>query len=101
MEIITFSELCNIFNKHNEDNNITQQFSDKNPLIGGICFHKNSFNGDFTEKERTYTFRSDNKYFISGLNGKSIFANCEDGTDQGIRLDYYLNHWTVDYCFIK
>ena len=45
-------------------------------------------------------FRSDNKYFVSNMGGNSIFADSLDGADVGVRLDWYLNDWKIEYCYI-
>lgn len=40
------------------------------------------------------------------MSGYSIFGNCLDGTDQSVRLDYYMaeerdiNGWKVEDCYI-
>ena len=40
------------------------------------------------------------------MGGYSIFGNCLDGTDQGVRLDWYMaeerdiNGWKVEDCYI-
>ena len=49
---------------------------------------------------------SDNKAFWPNMGGYSIFGYCLDGTDQGVRLDYYMaeerdiNGWKVEDCYI-
>ena len=55
---------------------------------------------------RTYRFDSDNKAFWPNMGGYSIFGSCLDGTDQGIRLDWYMTEegnpggWKVADCYI-
>lgn len=102
MKHLTFGDLCEIFRRHNTDNNITSQFADKNPLTGVIVFKQGKwFNAEYSEEERTYVFDSDNKYFISGMGGNSIFGDCITGSEKGIRLDWYIRDWEIDYCYIK
>lgn len=100
---ITFGQLCSAFYKHNEDNNVTSQFDDKNALKGVVVFKSENWpDRKFTLGERSYRFSSDNKYFISGMGGNSIFAFALEGPDrQGIRLDWYLGSWQIDYCYIE
>lgn len=93
--------LCSIFNKHNEDTNVTSQFDDKNHLWGVVVFKDEGANKGFSLESRSYRFTSDNKFFISGMGGNSIFANNLDNTDRGIRLDWYLPEWKIDYCYIE
>lgn len=60
----------------------------------------------FTDEQRSYAFTNHNKFFIPSNIGNSIFADCLDGNDIGIRLDWYINpgvagSWKVEYCYIK
>lgn len=60
----------------------------------------------FTEEQRSYAFTNHNKRFIPSIISNSIFADCLDGTDPGVRLDWYINpgtagSWKVEYCYIK
>lgn len=99
---ITFEQLCNVFYKHNEDNNITSQFEDKNRLTGVVVFKSENWHKDFSLGERSYRFTSDNKFFISEMGGNSIFAYALEGPDsRGIRLDWYLGSWEIDYCYLE
>ena len=101
MEKITFSKLCDLFYKHNEENNVTSQFEDKNALWGVVVFKDEGTNKGYSLESRSYRFSSDNKYFISGMYGNSIFASNLDNTDLEIRLDRYLGEWEIDYCYIE
>ena len=74
-----------------------------------IVFSQESFSKPFTETERSYSISSNAKYFDSSKIGNSLFGSCIDGTDQGIRLDYYMhsipedgigNRWIPAYCYI-
>lgn len=102
MEKLTLSQLFSAFRKHNEDNHITSQFEDPHALKGVIVFsEKNWPQNKFPLESRSYAFSSDNKYFISGMCGNSIYAETLDKTDRGVRLDWYLNDWKyIDYCYI-
>lgn len=97
---ITFGQLCSAFYKHNEDTNVTSQFDDKNALTGVVVFKDEGANKGFSLESRSYRFSSDNKFFISGMGGNSIFARNLDNTDD-IRLDWYLGNWEIDYCYIE
>lgn len=66
-----------------------------------IVFTKSSFNEDYPEVSRSYKVSSEEKYFDNNMNGSSLHGYCLDGSDQGVRLDQYIqNDWTVDYCYI-
>ena len=99
---ITFAQLCNAFYKHNESTNVTSQFQDKKALKGVVVFKSENWpNTGYSLESRSYRFSSDNKYFISEMGGNSIFARNLDGTDNNIRLDWYLGSWKIDYCYIE
>lgn len=98
---ISFDELRNIFYDHNSENGIKGQFEDKAPLYGNVVISQDSFNKPYSEEERTYVFRSDNKAFLSNMIGNSIISNSKDGSDTGVRLDWYLwDGWKIERCYI-
>ena len=104
MEKMTLAQLFDAFYKHNEQNGITGQFEDKNALTGVIVFKQESWPKAKTEyslESRSYRLTSDNKRFIAGMGGNSIYASSLDGSDQGVRLDGYLREWKVDYCYLE
>lgn len=62
---------------------------------------------EYPWESRTYLFSSDNKAFQPNKGGYSIFGNCLDGTDQGVRLEQYIQEehggkdgWVVEDCGI-
>lgn len=101
MKKMTFAEVCDLFYKHNEEKGCTQ-FSDNERLTAVVVFKLGPwFNAEYTEIQRSYRFVSDNKYFLPDMCGNSIYANCLDGSENGVRLDWYLGKWEVDYCYIE
>lgn len=101
MKKLTFHELYMRFVEHNEENNVKHQFSDRDRLDGVIVFSSDNWPGkDYSLESRSYKLVSDNKYFIPGLISSSIFADSLDKSDLGVRLDYHLNDWKIDYCYI-
>lgn len=104
MQKLTYKELVDLIAKHNKEHNVTSQFGDKHPLHCVIVFKNDSWpkrEKDYPLESRSYEFTSDNKRFVPGLGGNSIFASCLDGSDQLIRLDWYIHEWDIDYCYIK
>lgn len=102
MKKLTYRELRELIYKHNEENNVQRQYADKNPLTCVIVFKNDSWpdrDKDFSLKGRSYKFRSDEKFFLPGMCGRSIFAETLDGSDS-CRLDWYLGEWSIDYCYI-
>ena len=78
----------------------------KENLTAHIVFTEDSFDILYSLLSRTYAFSSDNKAFWSKLGGYSIFASCLDGTDQRVRLDWYMaeegnkDGWKAQECYI-
>lgn len=60
----------------------------------------------YPEAERSYKVYGDNKFFYPNMISTSIWADALEGTDKGVRLDWYMFHenaedrWQVDYCYI-
>lgn len=95
-----YSELKKIFCEHE------RAFHQK-PLKAHIIFTEDSFEQNYSKESRTYVVSSDNKAFMSGMGGYSIFASCLDGTDRSIRLERYMTEeaggkkgWKVEDCYL-
>ncbi|SHI61207.1 hypothetical protein SAMN02745671_01144 [Anaerovibrio lipolyticus DSM 3074] len=89
---VSYDELRSAMFKANEEGK---------EISGGITFTEDSFNKPYDERGRTYLFTSDNKAFQHGKISNSIWANCEDGTDDGVKLSNYLYDWKIEKCFIE
>ncbi len=77
-------------------------------LTGYIVFSQESFKLPYSEKSRTYQISSDNKAFNCNMGGYSIFGDSLDGSDRGVRLDYYMaderggkDGWKVERCYME
>lgn len=102
MTKLTYSQLLEKIHEHNDKNQVKTQFSDKHPLNCVIVFKEETWPGtNFSLEARSYRFRSDNKRFLPDMIGNSIFADALDGSDDGVRLDWYIPDWIIDYCYIK
>lgn len=98
MKKLTFSEVEKIIYKHNEENNIKQQYQDNKALEFVMVFKNESFKQSYPLKSRSYSFRSDNKLFLPSMCGTSLYGSCLDGSEN-IRLDWYIGEWKIDYCY--
>lgn len=72
-----------------------------------VVFTPESFSREYSEESRSYKISSDAKYFDGSKIGNSLFGDCLDGTDNGVRLDWYMKalpeettRWVVDFCYI-
>ena len=94
-----YSELKKIFQE-------LKRTSPREDLTAHIVFTEDSFTQEYPLLSRTYRVSSNNNGFWPGLISRSIFACCLDGTDQGVRLDWYMAEegnpggWKVEDCYI-
>jgi len=99
---LTWRELTEKISEHNSQNNIKNQYGDSNPLKCVVVFKDvESWGKEYPLESRSYSFRSDNKYFLPDMIGSSIFASSLDDTDPCVRLERYLPEWVIDYCYIE
>lgn len=98
---MTFSDLKDLFYEHNKANL-------NPPLVGYIVFTEGTWiDHVYSLESRTYEVSSDNKAFRPNCCSISLYGNCMDGTDQDVRLDWYMyganghDGWAVDYCYVK
>ncbi len=75
-------------------------------LTGYIIFTPDSFLDPYSEKSRTYCVSSNNKAYIAGMGGYSIYGSCLDGTDPCLRLEAYMANekggsegWKIERCY--
>ena len=103
MKKITWSELTKAMWNFNKEHGYTTKGNEKS-LKGVVVFTEDSFSAPYTEKERSYRFTSDNKAFLPNQLSNSIFADCLDYTDLGVRIDIYMHDekypWKVEYCYL-
>lgn len=96
MEKITFSKFNEIMSEYN------RRFPEKQDtaqITGVIVFKPENWPGKaYTEQQRSYRVSNANRCFQAGKIANSMFGNCLDGKDVGVRLDWY--NWAVDYCYI-
>ena len=98
---ITYAELCKKFREWNEkhDNSETGE-----SITGVIVFRASNWDTLYSLESRSYRVSSNNRGFQIGKIANSIFGNSLDGTDRGVRLDWYMfseeKPWKIDYCYL-
>lgn len=101
MKKITWSEFRDAMRNFNEQNGYTVKGNAEH-LNGVVVFTADSFNKPYTEKERSYRTNNDQKAFLPNQSSNSVFADCLDGKDNGVRLDWYMGDgWKVEYCYLE
>ena len=77
-------------------------------LTGYIVFSQDSFKEPYNEAARTYVVSSNNKAFMPGMGGYSIYGSAMDGSDPCVRLERYMQDekggadgWKIERCYMK
>lgn len=96
MEKITLQKLEHIMWDFNSKHPEKQE---EQCLTGVIVYKQSNFNKPYSETSRSYRVSNNNGCFQSGKIANSLFGYCLDGTDDGVRLDWY--KWAVDYCYME
>ena len=81
------------FNKANPDK------EDDECITGVIVYKASNWKKTYPLESRSYRVSNANRAFQDGKIANSMFGYCLDGTDQGVRLDWY--NWKVDYCYME
>lgn len=103
MKKLTYNEFCAKMREHNS--NVKDPY--KEAINGVIVFTEDSFDKVYPLESRSYGVSSNNKAWIAGMGGYSIYGSALDGSDNGVRLEAYMwaekggeNGWKVDYCYM-
>ena len=64
-----------------------------------IVFAQSNFTTEYSEISRSYESHSDQNGWNYNRMGNCRLGDCLDGTDQGVRLDWY--NWKVEYWYWK
>lgn len=100
-----------IMNALNENENNHISFSEFNEImwdareagklaVGVIVFKKDNWKTEYSLESRSYRVNNMDNYFDKDKISQAWWASNLDGTDNNIRLDYYINDWKIDYCYI-
>jgi hypothetical protein len=96
----TWHETRELMSKFNNENGYTTK-GNKEHLYMVAVITEDSFDRNYSLTERSYEFSNDNKAFLPNQSSNSVFADCLDGKDFGVRLDWYIpTEWKVEYCYI-
>ena len=97
---MTYAEMASLFRQNESEG--------KQPITGYIVFTSDSFEKEYSEKERTYEVSSRNKAYMPNKLGYSIFGSSLEGNDTNVRLEQYMREekageggWKVDHCYMK
>ena len=96
-----FWDIIKTFNEYNKENHITYGTRTEVPEISAIIVYKQSnFNSPYSEHDRSYRITNmSGKAFFDGMISSSIYGDCLDGNDLGVRLDAY--DWDIEFCYFE
>ena len=93
---LTFTQFCDKMWEHGKTHNNNEDYEDA--ITGVIVYKQSNWDEPYTEEQRSYRVCSCNRCFQHGKIANSMYGACLDGTDIGVRLDWY--NWDVDYCYM-
>lgn len=100
MATTTKHEIIETFRAHNEAHGYEYHGNNKGDRSAVIVFASSNWSQPFTETQRSYrVYNNSGKAFFNGMLGNSIFADCLDGCDLGVRLDWY--DWKIERCYFE
>lgn len=104
MEHMTWYEAKKYLTEYNRKYNVETKGRTEKTCKMVAVISEDSFEKEYSLEERSYIFTNDNKAFIDGMGGYSIFSYSMDGSDIGVRLELYVEgakpSWKVEYCYI-
>lgn len=68
------------------------------PLTAYIIYDASNWSKPFHETARTYAVNSWSNLFFDGKISTSLFGDCLDMTESGVRLDWY--NWKREKCYL-
>ena len=95
MRKITFAKLEEIMEEYNRR---FPENQDKAKLSGVIVYKASNWPKAYSERSRSYEVTNNSPAFQDGKISNRLSGYCLDGTDQGVRLDWY--NWDIEYCYM-
>lgn len=81
--------------------------SENHDAFGVVVFKQNpTWEKEYSEESRSYRVSGKCNLFYPDFISTSVFGECLDGSEDGVRLDWYMHadkpeeRWQVDYCYI-
>jgi len=113
---ISYAELCGAMREHNDmidERNKLRKENEKHICYGDdvikgvIVIKEDSFDVQYPLESRSYEVSNNNKAWIAGMGGYSIFATSLDKSDPCVRIERYLKAehggdkgWEIEYCYM-
>lgn len=100
-KLTTLALIKETFQQYNKENRIRYGLSTDIPEISAIIVYKQSnFTSPYSEHDRSYRVTNlAGKAFFENMSSNSIYGDCLDGNDLGVRLDCY--DWDIEFCYFE
>lgn len=99
-----WQDACRYMTEFNKAHGIEDKsWSPERPICVMVAvISKESFSREYSETQRSYRFNNYNKAFLP-MCSSSIFSNCLDNLDMGVRLDIYVRggDWKVERVYVE
>lgn len=92
---VTYEQFCRKMWEHGRTHNNNEDWEDS--ITGVIVYKAENWSKPYTEEQRSYRVSSCNRCFQDGKIANSMFGDCLDGSEKGVRLDWY--KWKPEYCY--
>ena len=80
---------------------ILRSAREQNITLGAVLvFSQDNFKQEYSLESRSYRIYNTGNYFDNSIISNALWANNLDGTDQMIRLDYYIHNWNCEYGYL-
>lgn len=93
---ITFADLCENMMQFNA---LHPELSETPARSAVIVYSAHNWTKHYNVQSRSYRVYNSNRMFQAGKLANSLFGYCLDGSDLGVRLDWY--KWAVEYCYME
>ena len=93
---ISYSEMWHNLHQYNIDHPDREEHGD---ISAVIVYKPENWDKPYSLESRSYRVYNCNRAFQPGKIANSIFGYALDGSDPGVRLDWY--KWDVDYCYME
>ena len=72
---------------------------DKPKVSAVIVYSESNWDKPYSLESRSYQIFNNCPAFVDNKISNRVSGYCLDGSDQGVRLDWY--NWKIDYCYLE
>ena len=95
MKKISYDEMWHNLHQYNVDHPDREDYGD---ISAVIVYKSENWDKPYSLESRSYRVYNNNRAFQPNKIANSLYGSALDGSDNGVRLDWY--KWSVDYCYM-